>query len=173
MANVERHTHRLHRRVLVGGSLDAVFGFFTDPYNLEAITPPWLRFRIVETTDQQVRAGTRIRYRLRLHGVPFRWESRIAEFSRGVSFADEQVTGPYARWYHRHLFHPTDEGVVIEDVVEYRLPFGPLGRVVHRLAVRRELDRIFDHRAAVMRRLFPLPASSAGISDPTASPGRR
>lgn len=163
-------SHRLHRRQLVGGTLDEVFAFFTDPYNLESITPPWLRFRILETTDKVVRAGTRIRYRLRLHGVPFRWESRIAEFTSGVSFADEQVTGPYAHWHHRHLFHATTAGVVIEDVVVYRLPFGPLGRLVHALWVRRELDRIFDYRAAEMRRRFPL---TAGVSDPTVASGRR
>jgi ligand-binding SRPBCC domain-containing protein len=161
---------RLHRRQLVGGSLEEVFAFFKDPYNLESITPPWLRFRIIEATDREVREGTGIRYRLRLRGVPFRWESRIAEFTPGVSFADEQVTGPYARWYHRHLFHRTAEGVVIEDLVEYRMPFGALGRLVHTLVVRKELARIFDHRAAEMRRRFPL---SAAVSGPTASSDRR
>lgn len=170
MDPTSRASLRLHRRQLVGGSLGEVFDFFKDPYNLESITPPWLRFRILETSDEVVRAGTRIRYRLRLHGVPFRWESRIAEFTPGVSFADEQVTGPYARWYHRHLFHETPAGVVIEDDVEYRLPFGPVGRLVHRLAVRRELDRIFAYRAAEMRRRFPLPGA---VSDPTVEAGRR
>lgn len=164
--------HRLHRRQLVGGTLDEVFEFFRDPYNLEAITPPWLRFRILESSDREVREGTRIRYRLRLHGVPFRWESRIAEFTPGVSFADEQVTGPYAHWYHRHIFHATEEGVVIEDLVDYRLPFGPLGRLVHAIGVRRELRRIFDHRAAEMRRRFP-PSPASAISDPMAWPDRR
>ncbi len=165
--------HRLHRRQLVGGSLTDVFGFFKDPYNLEAITPPWLRFRILEATDREVREGTRIRYRLRLRGVPFRWESRIAEFTPDVSFADVQVTGPYAHWLHRHLFHAVPEGVLIEDVIEYRLPLGPLGRVVHALAVHRELARIFDFRAEEMRRRFPLATGGGELSDPLASSGRR
>jgi hypothetical protein len=151
-------SYRLHRTQVVGGSLADVFAFFADPLNLEAITPRWLGFRIVDPGDRPVRLGTRIRYRLRLHGVPIRWESRIAEHVDGEMFADEQLMGPYRRWYHRHCFRAVPGGVAIEDVVEYTLPLGPIGRLVHAIAVRRQLRAIFDYRRERIADRFPGPA---------------
>jgi ligand-binding SRPBCC domain-containing protein len=155
-------SYRLHRRQIVGGTVPEVFAFFKDPHNLEAITPPWLGFRILEATDREVRTGTRIRYRLRLHGIPLSWESRIAEYAEGRMFADEQVTGPYRRWYHRHLFEEVPGGVGIEDIVDYQLPFGPLGRLAHALAVRRQLRRIFAFREQRIAQLFPYQQAPSG-----------
>lgn len=155
-------TYRLQRRQVVGGTLADVFAFFKTPQNLEAITPAWLRFRVLAATDAEVRKGTRIHYSLRLHGLPVRWVSRIAEYEENRLFADEQVAGPYRYWYHRHLFRPVPGGVEIEDVVEYRLPLGLLGRVAHACFVRRQLARIFDHRARAIAARFPLrPAGEA------------
>jgi ligand-binding SRPBCC domain-containing protein len=148
-------SYRLHRRQIVGATLAEVFAFFSDPFNLAVITPPWLGFRIAESTDRTVRLGTTIRYRLRLHGVPLGWESRIAEYVEGEVFADEMLSGPYRRWYHRHTFRSVPGGVEIEDVVEYELPFGPLGRLAHALFVRRQLRAIFAYRARRITQLFP------------------
>jgi ligand-binding SRPBCC domain-containing protein len=148
-------THQLRRRQVVGGSLEAVFAFFKDPLNLQALTPPWLAFQVLRATDREVRAGTRIAYRLRLHGVPLRWESRIAEYLEGERFADEMLAGPYRRWYHRHRFRRVSGGVEIEDAVDYELPLGPLGRLAHAIAVRRQLGDIFDYRERRMAELFP------------------
>jgi len=148
-------SHQLRRKEVVNGSLTEVFAFFKDPFNLEAITPPWLAFKVDAATDRAVRVGTEIRYTLRLHGIPMRWKSRISEYVEGESFADEMLSGPYKSWYHRHLFRPVPGGVEIEDIVDYSLPFGPLGRLVHALVVRRQLASIFDHRAAATARLFP------------------
>jgi ligand-binding SRPBCC domain-containing protein len=148
-------TYRLQRKQVVGGDLAEVFGFFKSPRNLEAITPPWLGFRVLETTDREVGEGTRIRYALRLHGIPLRWESRISEYVENEMFADEQLVGPYRHWYHRHLFRSVPGGVAIEDIVDYQLPFGMLGRVAHSVIVRRQLRGIFDYRAKVMSDRFP------------------
>lgn len=139
-------TYHLVRRQVIPAALGEVFAFFCDPHNLETLTPPWLGFRIIEATDRPIQLGTRIRYRLRVRGIPLRWESRIAEFAPGEHFADEQVRGPYAYWYHRHQFETVPEGVAISDEVAYRLPLGPLGRAAHALVVRRDLDRIFTFR---------------------------
>jgi len=154
--------YRLERRQRVGGTLAEVFAFFEDPMNLEMITPPWLAFRVLEATDPVVRQGTRISYRLRLYGIPFRWESTIAEYARGESFADEMLVGPYRRWYHRHRFRRIAEGVEIEDAVAYELPFGPVGRLAHAVMVQRQLTRIFDYRAQRIARLFPYPRGTPG-----------
>ena len=139
--------HELRRLQRVSAPLEEVFDFFADPYNLELITPSWLGFRIQSATDTPVRRGSRIRYRLRLHGVPLRWESVIAEHAEGAMFADQQLAGPYRYWYHRHLFRVIPGGVEIEDIVDYVLPFGALGRLTHALAVRGQLRKIFYYRA--------------------------
>jgi ligand-binding SRPBCC domain-containing protein len=154
-------SHTLRRTTVLRGSLEEVFAFFENPRNLETITPPWLGFRIVSTTDDTVREGTRIRYRLRVHGIPMSWESRITEYVANSHFADEQIAGPYARWYHRHVFRQVAGGVEMTDEVDYRLPFGALGRLVHWLVVRHELKRIFDYRAEVIARQFSTPTRQA------------
>jgi ligand-binding SRPBCC domain-containing protein len=147
-------THHMHRTTLLRAPLPIVFEFFKNPRNLEALTPPWLGFRLISTSDATVRQGTRIRYQLRLFGIPLAWESLIAEYAENSHFADEQVAGPYARWYHHHAFRAVPDGVEMTDDVEYRLPLGPLGRVVHWAIVRRQLKAIFDYRAAVITRRF-------------------
>jgi hypothetical protein len=147
--------HCLRRRQVVASTLSEIWAFFKEPRNLESITPPWLGFRIVGASDRDVRVGTTIHYRLRLHGFPFQWESRIAEYVEGEQFADEQVRGPYRHWYHRHRFTSVEGGVAIEDEVDYQLPIGFLGRIAHAVAVRRQLQEIFDYRAQVIGRRFP------------------
>ena len=146
--------HVLSRRQLVPGSLQEVFAFFENPRNLEEITPTWLRFSVLEATDDVVREGTEIRYRLHWNGLPMGWRSRITEYAQDAHFADEMLSGPYKRWYHTHRFRAVAEGVEMEDTVEYELPLGPLGDLVHALVVRRQLEAIFDYRATSIRRIF-------------------
>jgi len=152
--------HRLIRTTLLPGTVSDVFSFFKDPCNLESITPPWLGFRVLATSDGAVREGTVIEYKLRLVGIPLLWKSRITEYVENSHFADEQITGPYARWYHRHQFRQSADGVVMTDEVDYRLPFGILGRFVHWLVVRHQLRVIFDYRTAVIQQRFPLVRST-------------
>ena len=146
--------HTLRRTTFLPGDLVDVFAFFENPRNLETITPPWLGFRVTSTSDATVRQGSRIRYRLSLHGIPMSWESRITEYESNSHFADEQITGPYAHWYHRHTFRQVAGGVEMTDDVDYRLPFGPLGRVVNWLMVRHQLRAIFDNRTQVIAERF-------------------
>lgn len=148
-------SYQLRQTQLIRADLPTVFGFFKDPRNLEALTPPWLGFRVLDASSRVVAEGTRIRYRLRLHGIPLRWESRITEYEENARFADVMVTGPYRAWYHRHLFRAVPEGVEMEDVVDYALPFGPLGRLAHAVAVRRQLAAIFAYRRQRVDELFP------------------
>jgi ligand-binding SRPBCC domain-containing protein len=138
-----------------------VFEFFKNPRNLELLTPPWLGFRIVAANDSVVRKGTHIRYRLRLFGIPFSWESKITEYEERELFADEQITGPYARWLHYHRFRKVEGGVEMTDEVEYTLPLGPLGRLVHWLVVRHQLRSIFDYRNRVISERFGGVATAA------------
>ncbi|MDA1104744.1 MAG: SRPBCC family protein [Gemmatimonadetes bacterium] len=146
--------HVLERRQIVPADLHTVFSFFEDPWNLERLTPPWLNFNVRATTDRKVRLGTEIEYRLRWQIFPMTWRSRISEYVPGVRFADEMLEGPYKRWYHRHLFNEVTAGVEIVDIVEYELPLGPLGRIVHAAVIRSQLESIFDYRRRAATRLF-------------------
>ena len=143
---MRRTVHRLERSQLLDRPVEEVFAFYSNAINLEAITPPFLRFRILTPTPIAMRAGTRIEYALSLHGVPVRWRTLITRWEPGVCFVDEQESGPYALWRHTHTFEPRGHSTLMRDVVEYREPFGALGQLMHVLVVRRMLDRIFDYR---------------------------
>ena len=131
------------------------FDFFGDARNLERITPPWLRFRVVTPDPVEMGRGTLIRYRLRLHGVPVGWLTEIAEWKPGARFRDRQVSGPYALWDHTHTFEPDgDGGTNMEDRVIYEIPYGPLGELAKTLFVRRDVERIFDFRGEEIARLM-------------------
>lgn len=123
------------------------FAFYADALNLEAIAPPWLAFRVATPGPIAMGAGTLIDYRLRLHGVPIRWRTRIEAWDPPRRFVDVQVRGPSALWEHTHTFEPAgDDAVAIGDRVRYALSIGVLGRLAHALFVRRDLERIFDYR---------------------------
>lgn len=134
-----------------------VFAFFGDAHNLSRITPGFLRFRILTPAPIEMRAGTRIDYRLHLWGLPLRWQTRIESFEAGQAFVDVQVRGPYRKWIHRHEFRDVIGGTEMRDRVDYELPWGLLGKIAHALVVRQSLHRIFDHRAAVIAELLAAP----------------
>ena len=126
--------------------LDDVFPFFADAGNLEAITPPELRFSIATPLPIEMRPGALIEYRLTLYGIRFRWLTEISVWEPGVRFVDQQLLGPFALWHHEHRFSSTESNSTrIQDTVHYALPLDPFGRLAHPL-VRRQLDRIFDYR---------------------------
>lgn len=147
-------SHRLERSHEVPGSPDRVFEFFGDVRNLEAITPPFLRFRILTPLPIEMRVGARIDYALSLFGFPVRWTTRITAWEPGVRFVDEQESGPYALWRHTHYFEARGGKTVMRDVVDYCEPLGSLGRLAHVLFVRRTVERIFDFRRGAISRLL-------------------
>lgn len=147
--------HVLERSQQVDVPVEQAFAFYGDALNLEPLTPPWLHFAVTTPGELNFRPGTLLDYRLRLHGVPIRWRTRIEAWEPPKRFVDTQVRGPYALWEHTHRFEPDgDAGTLIHDHVRYEIPLGPLGELAHRLFVRRDLERIFDYRsAAVSQRL--------------------
>jgi ligand-binding SRPBCC domain-containing protein len=144
----------LQREQRLPGTPGEVFEFFADARNLEAITPPLLRFRVVTPAPIVMRRGTLIHYRLRVRGVPVRWLTRIEEWDPPHRFVDQQLEGPYALWQHTHTFDADGAETIMRDTVRYRIGFGPLGTLADRLLVRRDVARIFDFRAQRVRELL-------------------
>jgi len=151
-----RGQYTLEREQLVPGPRERVVAFFIDPRNLSEITPPWVRFEITQLEQTPLAGGTMQEYRIRWLGVPLRWESLIAEFDEGRRFTDVQTRGPYRYWRHEHTFDDAEGGTLVRDRVQYELPFGVLGVIVHTLVVRRQLRDIFDYRANMIEDVFRL-----------------
>jgi len=147
-------THLLKRRQFLPLSPEELFPFFADAANLEAITPPTLRFNIVTPRPVEMHQDAVIDYKLKVRGFPVNWQTVILEWDPPHKFVDVQRKGPYRLWHHTHLFEPADGGTVMHDMVRYAIPYGPLGRLAQRLFVRNDLDKIFDYRARTVAHRF-------------------
>lgn len=146
--------HLLERSQRVEVPIEQAFGLYADARNLEPMTPPWLHFQVTTPGEITMAAGTLLGYKLRLHGIPIRWQTLIESWEPPHGFVDTQLEGPYALWRHTHEFEPDgDDATVIHDRVRYAIPFGPFGELADRLFVRRDLKRIFDYRAEAVERL--------------------
>ena len=130
---------------------DEVFRFFADAFNLETLTPPWLKFEVLTPRPIEMRVGLQIDYRLRLRGLPLRWRSEITAWEPPGRFVDEQRRGPYRAWIHEHTFEDQDGGTLTRDQVHYAVIGGQL---VNRLLVRRDVEKIFLFRREKLRGLF-------------------
>jgi ligand-binding SRPBCC domain-containing protein len=130
---------------------DEIFSFFSDAGNLERLTPPWLNFEILTPRLCHMEVGTRIDYRLKLHGITIRWRSEITVWDPPRCFVDRQSTGPYRLWNHQHTFLKCARGTLVIDSVKYAT-YG--GWFVRKYLVEPDLKRIFEYRCARLREIF-------------------
>lgn len=156
MITISRHptirtVFRLTAEQWLPSSIDEVFKFFADAYRLEDLTPPFLNFHVLTPKPVPMFAGTKIDYRLKLHGIPIRWQSEISEWEPPVRFVDRQLKGPYRMWHHLHTFESKDGGTLVHDQVDYAVPGGAL---IHSLFVQRDLQRIFEYRRQQLDTFF-------------------
>lgn len=133
-----------------------MFAFFSNPQNLEELTPDWLHFEILTPMPVEMAAGTCIDYRLRWYGIRLRWRSEIAAWEPPGRFVDRQIRGPYRVWIHEHSFADLNGGTLVGDTVEYATRGGG-GILIDKWLVGRDLDRIFTYRHNRLRERFEIP----------------
>lgn len=136
-------------------SKEQAWEFFSSPVNLQTITPEYLSFQITSRVPDRIYPGLIITYLVRpFLRLPLEWVTEITYVDDYSYFVDEQRFGPYTFWHHKHFFRETPGGVIVEDIVHYKLPFGFIGKIVNHLFVRRQLAGIFEYRTQKLNELF-------------------
>ena len=136
-------------------SPEEAWSFLSDPSNLSKITPPNMKFEILEGADLPMFAGQMIHYKVSpFKGFRMHWITEITQVSHGEYFIDEQRAGPYKMWHHQHRILPVDGGICMVDIVNYQLPFGVLGSLMHAATVSSQLRNIFKFREAALKKRF-------------------
>lgn len=143
--------------------LEEVFDFFAQAQNLEELTPSWLSFRIETPLPIRMEVGTLIDYRLRLHGLPLKWQGKITAWEPPHRFVDEQVRGPYRLWIHEHGFEAAEGGTLVRDRVDYAVPGGSL---VNKLLVAGDIEKIFEFRRRRLAALWKPARRIGGVQAP-------
>ncbi len=146
---------RLHTIQDLPISKDQAWDFLSDPKNLKTITPDYMGFNILSGADRKMFPGQIIQYIVTpVAGIPTKWVTEITHVKEGEYFVDEQRFGPYALWHHKHFIESIPGGVRMEDIVDYKLPFGVLGQLVHPILVKPKLKEIFEYRKQKLIELF-------------------
>jgi ligand-binding SRPBCC domain-containing protein len=129
--------------------------FFSNPGNLPKITPPWLNFEVTTQLDGKMYAGMIITYLVRpLLNIPTTWVTEIPHVREPNFFVDEQRFGPYKLWHHQHIFREAENGIEMEDIVTYAVPFGLIGRIANSLIISKKIKSIFELRTQALNKIF-------------------
>jgi ligand-binding SRPBCC domain-containing protein len=151
--------YQIHEELKVAASLEEVWDFISSPSNLKKITPDYMGFEITSPgLPQKIYPGLMISYRVRpVLGIPMNWLTEITQVREPYYFVDEQRAGPYALWHHEHRLESAEKGVLMTDLVTYRLPAGPLGTLAHSLFIKNQLKGIFQYRELALEKQFGRP----------------
>ncbi|WP_339895076.1 SRPBCC family protein [uncultured Algibacter sp.] len=147
--------YTLHKKQNLPITLDQAWGFLSNPKNLKIITPEYMGFNILSGADRPMFAGQIIQYLVTpVLGIKTKWVTEITHSVDKHYFVDEQRYGPYALWHHKHFIKEIDGGVEMEDIIDYKVPFGWLGQLVHPILVKPKLEEIFNYRTKKLETLF-------------------
>jgi ligand-binding SRPBCC domain-containing protein len=147
--------YTLHKKQKLPITIDEAWEFLSNPINLKTITPDYMGFHILSGADRPMYAGQIIQYIVTpVLGIKTKWITEITHVIDKQYFVDEQRFGPYALWHHKHFIKEIDDGVEMEDIIDYKLPFGVLGQIAHPLIVKPKLEEIFNYRQAKLEELF-------------------
>jgi len=129
--------------------------FLSDPNNLKRITPEYMGFEILSGASDKMYAGQIIQYIVTpVMSIPTKWVTEITHVDEGKYFVDEQRFGPYTLWHHKHFIKPIHKGVEMIDIIDYKIPFGILGQLVHPIIVAPKLKEIFEFRKHALNEMF-------------------
>ena len=148
--------YQLKREQILKSDLETIWNFVSSPKNLPRITPTYMNFNITsKDLKDDMYPGMLISYTVTpVLGIPMSWLTEITQVSEKKYFVDEQRYGPYAMWHHQHFIEPHKDGVLMTDIVTYKMPLGILGRIAHWLFVKRQLNSIFNYRFQKMEEIF-------------------
>ena len=147
--------YRLDRKQFLPISIETAWNFFSNPHNLQQITPVWLDFKITSTIPNKMYAGMIISYRLRtVFQLSTTWITEITHVDEPYFFVDEMRLGPYRFWHHQHRFIEQTGGIEMQDTVHYALKLGRLGQILNNMIIRTKLVEIFDYRHAALDTIF-------------------
>lgn len=136
-------------------SLSEAWSFFSNPHNLKDITPPEMGFTIISGAEKPLFGGQIIQYQVTpLFGIKTKWVSEITQVVPNQYFVDVQLYGPYSLWHHKHFFTEIEGGVRVEDNVDYKIPAGIIGQMLHPFIVKPELEKIFAFRRKKLKEIF-------------------
>ncbi len=147
--------YQLKRTQFIQADLQTCWKYFSAPANLHTITPNYIDFRVHTSVPEEMYEGLIIRYTIRpILRIPLTWISEIKTVKGETYFIDEQRKGPYKMWHHEHHFKEVEGGVEMTDIISYIMPLGFIGKLVHWLFVRKQLEGIFDYRIKKVDELF-------------------
>lgn len=148
--------YSFHTTQIIPVSLDAAWDFFSNPANLQAITPADMGFKVVSKYHgDKMYPGQVIEYTVKpLLSIPIYWMTEITHVEDKKYFVDEQRFGPYSLWHHQHHFKETAGSVEMTDIVHYKVPFWILGDIANTILVKKKLKEIFDYRYRVVEERF-------------------
>jgi len=147
--------YTLHKKQKLPISIDTAWEFLSDPKNLKVITPDYMSFNILSGADRPMYSGQIIQYIVTpVFGIKTKWVTEITHIVNKHYFVDEQRFGPYALWHHKHFIKEIDSGVEMEDIIDYKVPFGFIGQLVHPFLVKPKLNEIFEYRKEKLESLF-------------------
>ncbi|MCS7229471.1 MAG: SRPBCC family protein [Candidatus Kryptonium sp.] len=140
---------------LIPASIDVVWDFFSNPRNLKIITPPYMRFDILNEIPDEMEEGMIIIYTVSpLFNIPMRWVTEITYVEPKVFFVDEQRFGPYKFWHHKHKFFPVEGGTLMIDLVHYMLPVPLIDGILNKLLIAPRIREIFEFRRNKIKEIF-------------------
>ena len=148
-------TYSLEFEQFIDLPIEDVFDFFSKPENLSLITPPRLRFDILTPTPLEMKEGQLIDYSLKiLYLIKLHWRTLITDYHKPYKFIDQQIKGPYTLWHHTHTFEEKDGGTLIKDNLKYVIPFGWIGRAIHFIYIKHDINGIFQYRHKILNDIF-------------------
>ena len=148
-------TYNLEFEQFIDLPIEDVFDFFSKPENLSLITPPRLRFDILTPTPLEMKEGQLIDYSLKiLYLIKLHWRTLITDYQKPYKFIDQQIKGPYTLWHHTHTFEEKNGGTLIKDNLKYVIPFGWIGRVIHFIYIKHDINGIFQYRHKILNDIF-------------------